>query len=400
MISKLSSERVFQGVFRLFVFTIPIYPSISVKLLVACFLLSFFKFKHELEVRTYIQRSWDVYLYFFVLFLGILYSDNKDVGLKVLETAAGLLIMTFIFFRLKEIIQIGFKLVFHPFLAGLAIASLICLINALYVYTKTGSYQSLFFRDLTGIINSHPTYFAYFIIAAVGYCLFYLSQSTKFDRRFIVVVLLTFFLFAMLMLTGGRTAYVSMLLVLSYFILKFILEWRYEKIILTNLMVTIVLLIGLFGMSSIDHFDFAIASKNDYWERSVLWHSAIKANPNPLIGVGTGDYKTVLNDYYLTHNLDEFAKDSYNSHNQFIQFYFSNGIIGLIILLIMIARPLYLSVRSQNALGILLMFPFVIYGITEVFLGRYQGVVFFALLHQIVIYQYYSSKSQFSLKAV
>jgi hypothetical protein len=43
------------------------------------------------------------------------------------------------------------------------------------------------------------------------------------------------------------------------------------------------------------------------------------------------------------------------------------------------------------------MFPFVIYGMTEVFLGRYQGVVFFVLCHQIVVGQYYLSKQNLAL---
>ena len=197
----------------------------------------------------------------------------------------------------------------------------------------------------------------------------------------------------MLILVGGSTSYVSLLLIFSFFLLKYFLDPQPGAKLKVTIVI-ILLLVSLFVVHSLK-----VTYKDNYWERSVLWNSAIKANPNPLIGVGTGDYKTVLNDYYLSHNLEEFAKESYNSHNQFIQFYFSNGIIGLIILVIMIGRPLYLSVRSQNALGILLMFPFIIYGVTEVFLGRYQGVVFFALLHQIVIYQYYSLKSQFSLKA-
>jgi O-antigen ligase len=201
----------------------------------------------------------------------------------------------------------------------------------------------------------------------------------------------------MLVLTGGRTSYVSLLMIFSFFILKYLLEERTKvKKIIFILIVTF--LIALFGLSSVNSLDPEFSNQNDYWERSLLWESAIVANPNPVVGVGTGDYKTVLNQYYQSHGMVEFAKDSFNSHNQFIQIYFSNGLIGLMVLLVLMGRPLYLSVRSQNTFGILIMFPFVIYGITEVFLGRYQGVVFFAFLHQITIYQHYSTRSSFALK--
>jgi hypothetical protein len=64
----------------------------------------------------------------------------------------------------------------------------------------------------------------------------------------------------------------------------------------------------------------------------------------------------------------------------------------------MIVRPIYLSVRNRNILGTLIFFPFLIYGMTEVFLGRYQGVVFFALLHQLFMALYHSQAARFPLK--
>lgn len=128
---------------------------------------------------------------------------------------------------------------------------------------------------------------------------------------------------------------------------------------------------------------------NDSWDRLVLWESAMKANPDLIFGVGTGD-KALLNNYYTSHGLEKFAKENYNSHNQFIQILFTNGVLGLLALLILIARPIYLSIRHQDVLGTLVFFPFLIYGVTEVFLGRYQGIVFFALLHQVFISYYYS----------
>ncbi len=137
---------------------------------------------------------------------------------------------------------------------------------------------------------------------------------------------------------------------------------------------------------------------NDSWDRFALWKSAIIANPNIFLGVGTGDYKTVLNEYYQSHGLTQFAIDSFNSHNQFIQIFFSNGILGLIAVIILMGRPLYLAVKNNQPFGILVFFPFIIYGMTEVFLGRYQGIVFFALLHQFFVSQYLSTKPSFALK--
>jgi O-antigen ligase len=152
----------------------------------------------------------------------------------------------------------------------------------------------------------------------------------------------------------------------------------------------------MFLVSSID-FGNNSSAVDDSWERFALWESAMRATPSILWGAGTGDSK-LLNEYYLTHNLTQFAEGSYNAHNQFIQIFFINGILGLLAVLILIIRPLYLSVKRQNALGILVFFPFLIYSMTEVFLGRYQGVVFFALLHQCFIAYYQSEARSLILK--
>ncbi|MBK7649495.1 MAG: O-antigen ligase family protein [Flammeovirgaceae bacterium] len=122
---------------------------------------------------------------------------------------------------------------------------------------------------------------------------------------------------------------------------------------------------------------------NDSWDRFDLWDAAINASTNPFWGEGTGDYKLVLNQYYTTHQMSHFANESLNSHNQFIQIYFSNGIIGLLAIVILLGSPIYRSFKMGNPLGILIFFPFLIYGMTEVFMGRYQGVVFFAFLSQV-----------------
>jgi O-antigen ligase len=139
--------------------------------------------------------------------------------------------------------------------------------------------------------------------------------------------------------------------------------------------------------------------QNDSWERFDLWKSAVQANSNVVFGVGTGDYKTELNDYYHEHGMTEFEEGNFNAHNQFVQIYFSNGLLGLLAVIILFGRPLYKSVKRHNAMGVLVFFSFIIYGMTEVFLGRFQGVVFYALMHQLFMSYYDATERTVVLKA-
>ena len=271
--------------------------------------------------------------------------------------------------------------VFGSFVIGVFAACIVCIVVATFRFPE-GGIQVFFFEELTSVLSLQPTYVAYYLIFSISfglYLLFY--QETKLPWWLLAVVVI--FFFVVLMLTGGRTSFIGLLLVLSFFILKYILEpgSLHKRVAFA---ISIFMLVGLFATNSMEFLDSQLSFKNDYWERSVLWESAIRANPNPIIGVGNGDYKTVLNEYYNSHGLSKYAVDSYNSHNQFIQLYFTNGLVGLVALLILLCRPIAKAFRNQDTFGILVLFQFFIYGMTEVFLGRFQGVVFYALVHQVI----------------
>lgn len=392
-------KKVFYWSTLIFTFTIPISSFLSTKFLVIVCIISLFTgFPLKKSILTSLRKSWDILAFLLILVIGLLNTQDMATGVKVLETSSGLLAMLILFNRIDDANDKLIHDVMISFIASLLIASLLSLVNAVINFSSSGNLDVFFYYELVSPIQSHPTYLAYYLIAAITYII-YLSYYNLRNIRSFVWIPIVFFFFLILMLTGGKTAYISLLMTFSFFILKYILEegTREKRIVFY---VVVILLVSLFGVSSISYFNIEFSQQNDYWERSQLWKSAINANPNPIWGAGTGDYKAVLNEYYLSHSMLHFAKDSYNSHNQFIQAYFSNGLIGLATLLILIGRPIYLSVRSQNTLGILLMFPFIIYGVTEVFLGRYQGVVFFALLNQIVIYQQYSARLLFAQKTV
>lgn len=379
----------FYKLLLLFIFTIPLSQYASSRLLVVICILSFFIGKFRESILRFVRNSWDNNVYLLILIVGLFYSENLTSGLMVLETNLSLIAVPLIFSRIIEIDEKKRNQIFYSFALGLCLACIICLGNALLVYSKTGNADSFFFYNLTDILYFQPTYFAYYLIFAITVGLYLLNYQKTTDYILVKFVGILFF-FLLLMLTGGQTAFVSMLLIFAFFILKFLIEEK-SKVKKLTIGLVVFMLLGMFLTTMIPIEDRAVLL-SDSWDRLTLWESAIDAVPNPLFGVGTGDYKIVLNQYYINHNMVEFANESYNSHNQFIQLLFSNGLLAVFALILMIARPLYLSSKNENILAILSLFPFLIYGITEVFLGRYQGVVFFAFVHQFFIVQLNSTK--------
>lgn len=387
-------QKIFSILFLLGVFSIPVFSSFSSRILVIVLLGSFFVKSEGIALRWRSQLL-DSLFYLIVIIAGLIYSMNLTAGLRMIETSFSLLAIPFIFLKADHTNEAKLNNIFYAFIGGVLFACLICIINAFFVYSKTGLSEAFFSYQFTDIINSHPTYLAYYLIFSITFGLHVLYYR-RVKVNFYIAAAVLVFLFIVLLLTGGRTSFISILLVFSFFILRFLIGDK-KSVKRTIFILVLLMTAGMFFASSVD-FGNKIALIDDSWERFVLWESAINATPSIFWGAGTGDSK-LLNEYYLSHNMSQFAEGSYNAHNQFIQIFFTNGILGLLAVLIMIGRPLYLSVRHQNTLGVLVFFPFLIYGMTEVFLGRYQGVVFFALLHQCFITHYQSDARALALKS-
>ncbi|HEU5290201.1 MAG TPA: O-antigen ligase family protein [Cyclobacteriaceae bacterium] len=375
-------SRLFWFTFRFFVFTIPLSQFLSSRLLALLFVLSLFIRSNKFS--DFFKNSWDFIVYLAVLAIGLLYSADIYLGIKVIETNLSFIAIPFIFSSLKYIDEKRSNEIFYSFALGLILSCCICLIVATSNFFSTGDLQSFLYYNLTDTLSLHPTYFAYYLIFANTYGLYLLYYQTDSSNLLIKSFAILFFLLVLL-LTGGQTAFVSMLLIFAFFILKFLTEEK-SKVKRVTIGLIVTMLLGMFVTTMIAQNGNTVGL-TDSWDRLILWQSAINAVPEPIFGVGTGDYKEVLNKYYLDHNLIKFANESFNSHNQFIQLLYSNGLLGALALILMISRPLYLSSKRENILAILILFPFLIYGMTEVFLGRYQGVVFFALTHQLFTVQ-------------
>jgi len=384
----MSKRRVdfFWVIFILFVFFLPISSFISTRILVFLFVLILTLGERKFNIRELLNSSWDILLYLSVICTGLLYSSDHVLGLRTLETSFALLALPFICYRLPTFDKDRVNKIFLYFSLGIIVAGFICTVASLIHYFNYRNTQVFFFYDFTDVINSHPTYLAYYLIFSITFGLYVLSyERLRFPSWIFIITIL--FYFIILLLTGGQTAFVGLLFVFAFFLLKFFLGQSKALNQRLAFGLTVGMLITMVFISSFNSAQREQAL-NDSWDRFELWRSGILANSDFLLGVGTGDYKNVLNEYYRDTNQGTFADGGLNSHNQFIQIFFSNGMLGLLAVMFLLLRPLYLSFKDNDQLGILLLFPFLIYGMTEVFLGRYQGVAFFALLHQVLITHY------------
>jgi O-antigen ligase len=400
---KLSKEDIFFGTLLSFIFFIPLSESFCIKLLILSLVLSLFLIKSPHWRGRFLPNAWDLLLFYAVLLIGLAYTENLSDGVNVLEKSLSFLVIPILFARIQPMDKTRVNKLFIAFTAGVIVASCICLGYAVWNDVFGSKHDGYYYDQFTAIIDSHPTYMAYYVCFSIVFLLYLISYEATSSVQRVMIVAGIVFLTGILMLTAGRSTYISMLMMSSFFFLKLLFEpspvrRKLQGISLTVLVLALILLQSPYTQRVLPFFlsgrpATLTKMKGDSWDRLFVWKAAIKASPNLMAGVGTGDYSSAMNNYYMEHNLPEYASVNFNSHNQFIQILLSNGVAGLLALMLILLRPIYLAVQRQNIFGMLAFFPFLIYGISEVFLGRFQGIVFFVLLHQIFV-TYFIQASQ------
>jgi O-antigen ligase len=119
--------------------------------------------------------------------------------------------------------------------------------------------------------------------------------------------------------------------------------------------------------------------------RLILWRSAGQiVKENFLTGVGTGDGEVAMLD--KTEKVNKLAfENRLNAHNQFLETAMTLGVTGLLIILLLLCYPIYLSLKYNDWL--FLSFMLIIAGnmMFESIFQTFAGIMFFAFFFSLFV---------------
>ncbi|WP_299127944.1 O-antigen ligase family protein [uncultured Winogradskyella sp.] len=341
-----------------------------------------------------INRSFNFNLKFFLINSGIyvlmalslFYSENLDYGFNKLETMASLIVLPLLFsffpkFALKKV-----KANLSNYLLIYSIAILIYnIISLVYHFGHYGKTTLIHYptvnRIAQGPYNIHPIYLSMHICTAILFSFFILKKlKTKWKIALMVVLdfVLLFFLFVLLKK--------GLIIVLGFTSIIFVLFQRSKKLLYVGfalIAINVVIIISIpqyrskfMELTKIEDVNKGGPTSTNI--RYTIYRSALyNFLKSPLIGYGLGDHKDVLLEGFKEKS-KELYKNRYNTHNQYISFMLSLGIIGLLYFLYFLGFNLVLGIRYNNQLLILLV---VFYGMIMLFeniLERENGVIYFS----------------------
>jgi O-antigen ligase len=354
-------------------------------------------YKHLVQRYKEAKEGFLLPLFFLLHVIGLLYSSNLHYGFSDIERKLSLLVLPLVLLaRPLSISQRDFLIVFFTFFA--IVLSTIGLARGLYHYDVIANERGPE-HLVTNFADIHRVYFSMYLLFCY-LALFYIHRayllgSSKFGwLTWFGAALLILFLFIMASRMMLILLILSSVMMLVYFMV--VKNKQYVKALGFCLVGLAVLVLVYTQVSHVRTFMGQLTQKLDAGQtedvnsvniRVVKYKCAIQGiEANWFWGVGTGDIQDTLNALYLKNGFHKGYEVNMDAHNQYLQTWLAQGLVGLVLLLAFLFFNLKKGIKERNYLLLFVLCIFTICNLSESLLTTQKGVVFLALFFPLTFY--------------
>ena len=324
---------------------------------------------------------------------GLFYSVQMNYAWRTLECYLWFFIAPVVILTISRdlLTKRHIQLLLVVFSASVLAHILVLFAHGLYLFHQTGDTVYLYYSTFSFL--RHPTYVSLYTTFAYLIILTYLIDNhniskikTKVLLYFVEAILLVgvFFLYSR---AGIITLVAVHLPIAVYAVHKRKAEWKWMLLIFIAMAVLFTLLMTTDFMP-INRFkepkyklEDGRAGEKTSDRRLILWQAGWEAAVENLpFGTGTGDCFDAMRDKYRSHGYLRDFNHNYNAHNQYLQALLTNGIPGIILLLLYYFVPVAESVRRRDILLLSLFILLALNSCFECLFDRRFGVDFFAIM--------------------
>lgn len=361
----------------------------------------------EKNFRFPSRRQWFFAGFFGLFIIGLLYTEDSKYGLKILER-------NLVWVLLPLVIPLGnqlrkqtllkavsvFAVAIHVLMLGLVFV-------AIYKYIDTQDILVFYYKYLTEIINFHPVYLAVYLLFALlilieGWQKKYIKTPIYLKIGIIVFDVI------LLILLSSKMVLASFLLIFLILIFR---SYKSRKVIWGSILG--IVLLGAVMMQFSETRNRINDSLFSSWElleqetfkyndpftgitlRLITWKFTMKkflSEENVVIGLGTGDARSFINEVYKERKMDGAGYLNFNMHNQYLEYLLKFGVLGLIYFGTILFLCFKKAVKDRNHLYFSFLLIFCIFSITESNLEVQRGIVFFVLIN--TLFYFFSAQSR------
>jgi len=352
-------------------------------------------FKSKLYILKSNKTSFLVIISIHLLYwIGLLTSENRRETFSFIEHSLALIIIPLIILSTQKYL-FNLKKIIISLGVGIAITMIISwsyiLIDILFAPNPLEQSKYIFqwlYTDwnLFKYVDIHPTYFSLMLVLLAS-SLIIDDSFSSFRSNKVNFVLTIFMLTIFLLEANSRVSLIAFVAILTLIGIK---QFSGKQRVYLLFGITMILLIGSqFTYLSSKFSKIFDSNGNLNFERLLRWKEIIKVflSKNQLLfGIGAGDTKEIFNQAYINGNFKLAFSKGYNAHNQYLEFFVSNGILGIIVYLFSIV---YFAIKTRlKSIAFIFFTIIILFSTTESFLNRSKGVFFFATFYSLLIVVY------------
>lgn len=333
-------------------------------------------------------------LFFLIVFVGWFFTQYKtDAGKLIIRFLPYLIVSLAYIFSSNSIKEKAPKYIIPAFVSGTLLSLFYLFGNAIINFLNSGEEpwtrifsQAYTYNRFMAPLDSHPSYFAVFIILSN----FFIYNSKNISST-VKGILLAVNFFGLLFVMSRIGLIVCFIQILS---LLFFLEKKWRIIYGTTLLGGIALMVYLYNTNLKDFYILQRLSLEFAWDinpdntnstinnrveddsRIARWGAIINTiKERPIFGYGTGSEKTILSDTYKDAGLTVSLERGYNTHNQFLFFLLENGIIGFLLLIGFFIISAKTAFDRSDVFTFLFLFILLMMCLFENYLYRTMGIL-------------------------
>lgn len=373
-------------------------------LILVSFLVHFFLSKERRINFSIIIHSY-IPLFIFSLF-SLLWSTNTSTGIDLILRNSFLLFIPLMF----SIVPLKHNEVYLKYsYYGLLIGSILL---SILLFTKLGvrllnletiSIKKIFsshqtnYKYTSELVNIHPSYLGLYSLLSIAILLF-----DKIKIKSIFKIILYLILIVNILFLNAR---------ILFFLLIVIFIIRFFSIKSIKIKIIIFSSLTFFLISSFillqDTYIYIKLIKGSLWEvsnngsthnttkkyrsdpRLVRWKSALQgAKNNLMIGSGLGTEMDVLLPIYKKNKLIVSYSKKFNTHNQYLYYLITTGVVGLILFLYLLLSNIFISVKNKDLIMFYFFTMLFFISLVENIMYRNAGFIFITIYISLYNKQY------------
>lgn|GEM_PF-6723512 len=313
---------------------------------------------------------------FALILLGFIWG-NYNTGAMELERGLFLLCFPVIVYHSAKNSSLTLSQIGFSFFIGCFLTSLIGWVNIFW------SADYSIFREghtkFTDFLDIHPTYLSTFFAFLFFFFMesFIENYSTYVLKEKAVNGIVVVYCFFMVFFLRSQISMLCFVILLSVY---FVIRLKKRAWLITFILFTIVFLAYLLDTHRVtnlfDKYGKNVSSALD--DRIKLWGGVWEAiKTAPVFGAGTGDEQAMINVGYQKLGYKEGIENSYNAHNQYLQFWARNGLPELFCFFALMVSLFIRSLKLRSLAFLIFLMMVSMTMFSESFLNVQKGIVFF-----------------------